>query len=127
VNFSAKKHDLGFTLMNQLATAQKRIPRSHQDIASDYFALRKEHSGTRLIFSEGRNNLNSASHCDIAWAAALSSHAHAQPDCEPYAMVVYPNGYFDGKEFHADSQQTTRTAEESMLWSDDPSIWHRWA
>src|SRR5207248_1814246 len=36
VNFSSKKHDLGFALMNQLATARKRFPQSDQDIAADF-------------------------------------------------------------------------------------------
>ena len=76
VNFSAKKHDLGFALMNQLSVAQKRFPKSEQDIAADYFALRKSYHGTRWIFSESRNSLNPASHCDIAWAGALATHAH---------------------------------------------------
>jgi len=62
--------------MNQLATVQKRIPRSEQDIAADIFALRKSFVGSRWVFSEGRNPLNAVSHCDIAWAAALSTHAH---------------------------------------------------
>ena len=78
VQFSSKKHDLGFALMNQLATAQKRFPRSEQDIAADFFALRKHYQGTRWTFSEGRNHLNPASHCDIAWAGALATEAHLQ-------------------------------------------------
>jgi len=41
-------------------------------------------------------------------------------------MVVYPNGYFDGKEFHPDSDQAAKAVEHDLLWSDDPSIWHRW-
>ena len=76
VNFSAKKHDIGFALMNQLATAQKRFPRSEQDIAADYFALRKAYEGSRWVFSESPNTLNSASHCDIAWAGGLATEAH---------------------------------------------------
>ena len=47
VNFTAKKHDLGFSLMNQLSVAEKRFPRSEQDIAADYFALRKSHTGAK--------------------------------------------------------------------------------
>jgi phage FluMu gp28-like protein len=78
VNFGSKKHDLGFALMQQLSTAQKRFPRSEQDIASDFFALRKHYQATRWVFSEGTNNLNPASHCDIAWAGALATHAHVQ-------------------------------------------------
>jgi len=52
VNIASKKHDLGFALMNQLATARKRFPRSEQDIAADFFALRKSHENTRWVFSE---------------------------------------------------------------------------
>src|SRR5882672_2913378 len=88
VNFSGKKHDLGFALMNQLHTAQKRFPKSQQDIASDYFALRKEYSGTRWVFSEGRNALNPVSHCDIAWAGALASHAHTANKCSVGAALL---------------------------------------
>ena len=47
-----------------------------RSIAADYFALRKSYQGTRWIFSESRNSSNPASHCDIAWAGALASHAH---------------------------------------------------
>ena len=49
---------------------------------ADYFALRKTHTGARWTFSEGRNALNEASHCDIAWAGALATHAHLErPYC----------------------------------------------
>jgi hypothetical protein len=64
--------------MQQLSSAQKRFPHSEQDIASDFFALRKHYQATRWIFSEGTNTLNPASHCDIAWAGALATHAHIQ-------------------------------------------------
>ena len=87
VNFAAKKSDLGFSLMNQLATAEKRFPRSEQDIAGDFFALRKSYTGTRWAFSEGRNTFNPASHCDIAWAAALSTYAYTNQLERPWAMV----------------------------------------
>ena len=74
--------------MNQLATAEKRFPRSDQDIAADFFALRKFYTGTRWAFSEGRNTVNPASHCDIAWAAALASHAHTEKkEEEPWALL----------------------------------------
>ena len=75
VNFSRSKHDMGFALMNQLATGEKQFPKGAKDIAQDYFALRKIYQGGRWIFTEGRNILNPASHCDIAWAGALSSNA----------------------------------------------------
>jgi len=76
VNFTARKHDMGFALVNQLSIAQKRFPRSEQDIAADYFALRKKYVGQRWIFNESRNLHNPASHCDIAWAGGLATEAH---------------------------------------------------
>ena len=88
VNFSGKKHDMGFALMNQLSVAQKRFPTSEQDIAADYFALRKSYQGNRWIFSEARNHLNPASHCDIAWAGALATHAHTERKCSAGGMVI---------------------------------------
>ncbi len=78
INFSAKKHDLGFALMNQLAVAEKRFPKSEADIATDYFALRKNFIGQRWVFSEGINHSNPASHRDIAWSTALATEAHLQ-------------------------------------------------
>ncbi len=86
VNFTSSKQDLGFTLMNQLSSAEKRFPRSQQDIAAGYFALRKAHNGTRWVFSESTNSFNPASHCDIAWAGALASHVHTQK--KPYLMSM---------------------------------------
>lgn len=77
VNFSREKHDMGHALMNQLAMAEKVIPTSEDDVAQDFFSLRKNFAGGRWIFSEGRNNLNPASHCDMAWAGALASRADA--------------------------------------------------
>jgi phage FluMu gp28-like protein len=88
VNFSSKKHDLGFSLMNQLSVARKRFPRSQQDIAADYFALRKAYGGNKWVFSEGRNDLNPSSHRDIAWAGALATHAHITRKCEVWACVA---------------------------------------
>jgi len=79
VNFSSQKHDLGFALMSQLSIAEKRIPRSDQDIATDYFALRKKFQGSKWVFGESTNTLNPNSHCDIAWAGALSTLASTRP------------------------------------------------
>jgi hypothetical protein len=76
VNFRSKKSELGFSLMNQLFSIQKRFPREHEDIAADYFALQKSFVGGRWVFTEGDNTLNPASHCDIAWAGALASYAY---------------------------------------------------
>src|SRR5438876_6218291 len=92
VNFASKKHDLGFSLMNQLSVAEKRFPRSDQDIAADYFALRKSYTGAKWVFSEGRNTYNPASHCDIAWAGALATHAHTERKCGIRAAILLENG-----------------------------------
>jgi phage FluMu gp28-like protein len=89
-NFASKKHDLGFALMNQLSVAEKRFPRSELDIAADFFALRKVFSGTKWIFTESRNTSNPVSHCDIAWAAALSTYAHSTTQrAQVGAIVIY--------------------------------------
>lgn len=74
-NFASEKHDMGFALMNQLAVGEKRFPREWQDVAMDFFALRKTHTGKKWIFSEGKNNLLEYSHCDIAWAGGLATRA----------------------------------------------------
>jgi phage FluMu gp28-like protein len=87
VNFSSRKHDLGFTLMNQLSMAEKRFPREEQDIAADYFALRKSFVGKKWVFTESTNSHNPASHCDIAWAGALASEAHLRRKSQAFAYV----------------------------------------
>lgn len=79
VNFATKKNDIGLALMNQLSFGQKHFPRAHHDIAADFFALRKNHVGHRVLFKESRNPQNPVSHCDIAWAGALASEAHNTP------------------------------------------------
>lgn len=78
VNFASSKHDMGFGLMNQLANAEKVWSAEDKDISSDYFALRKNFTGKRWMFSESANPLSEHSHCDIAWAGGLSSHAALQ-------------------------------------------------
>jgi phage FluMu gp28-like protein len=101
VNFAAKKQDLGFTLMNQLSSAEKHFPKDHSDIAADFFALRKNFTGTKWLFSEGRNNNNLASHCDIAWAAALSTYAHIENKSGgASAAVLHETGWTDSRGFH---------------------------
>src|SRR5205823_5515128 len=120
VNFAGKKHDLGFALMNQLFNAEKRFPKNHQDIAADYFALRKVYTGTRWVFNEGRNTLNAASHCDIAWAGALATHAHNERKGSAGACVVYD--HWDGVNESSAAAFAKLSPEEQMLWSDDPRI-----
>ena len=101
--------------MEDFADALK-LSRSQQDIAADYFALRKEHSGTRWVFSEGRNMLNPASHCDIAWAGALTTHAHMQSKSSIGCAVLME----DGTVLHSDRHLSR---EQQMILSDDPRIW----
>jgi phage FluMu gp28-like protein len=121
VNFGSKKHDLGFTIMNQLSVAEKHFPRSEADVAADYFALRKTHTGTRWAFSEGRNSLNAASHCDIAWAGALATHAHLETPCSSGCAVAYD--HWDGVNSANAEAFSKLSPEGRMLWSDDPRIW----
>jgi hypothetical protein len=124
VNFASKKHDLGFALMNQLSVAEKRFPKSEHDIAADFFALRKSHTGTRCVFSEGRNTLNPSSHCDIAWAGALSTHAHTETKHQAGALVGYD--HWDGVNASNAAAYAKLSPEERMLWSNDPAIWRPW-
>ncbi len=126
-NFAAKKHDLGFALMNQLSVAEKRFPRAEADIASDYFALRKTHNGSKWSFSEGKNSLNAASHCDIAWAGALATHAHTERRGGAGACVLME----DGNAWTINPDGTPRCLtpeaerEHHLLTTDDPRIWRR--
>ncbi len=122
VNFASKKHDLGFALMNQLSIAEKRFPRSQADIASDYFALRKTHNGAKWAFSEGANALNIDSHCDIAWAGALASHAHTERRCTLVATVLMEDGTISSSD---DPPEKRPSPEAQLLWSTDPRIWKR--
>jgi phage FluMu gp28-like protein len=78
VNFASDKHDMGFALMNRLTVAEKQFPKDEPDVATDFFAMRKIFHGKRWVFTEGRNTLNPASHCDIAWGGALADKADAQ-------------------------------------------------
>jgi phage FluMu gp28-like protein len=117
VNFAAKKHDLGFALMNQLSVSEKRFPRAHADIAADFFALRKVHTGTRWIFNEGRNTLNPASHCDIAWAGALASFAHAE-NKGGGGLVAYVA--------HDSPTDSKLSHEQWLIWGNDSPLWKPW-
>lgn len=89
VNFRSQKDALGFTLINQFTLGRKRLPRREPDVAADYFALRKTFQNGRWTFGEGANPLNAASHCDIAWAGALASHA-AEQAAPPARIVAFP-------------------------------------
>lgn len=90
VNFASKKHDIGHTLMNQLQALEKVLPdgTEHADIIQDYFAMRKIFSAGRWHFTEGRNTLNAASHCDIAWSGGLASYADATAKVEAGMICI---------------------------------------
>jgi len=120
VNFSSKKQDLGFALMNQLSVAEKHFPKDHPDIAADFFALRKIHTGAKWLFTEGRNNHNPDSHCDIAWAAALSTYAHIQEDSGGVSAVVVMETEAAQRLASTNPQ---KAREQDLMWSNDPSIW----
>lgn len=101
--------------MNKLSVAEKRFPRSEQDIAADYFALRKTFTGTKWVFSEGRNSANSASHCDIAWAGALATEAHNRRKGGIGVTVGFDHGVL-----HCDG---AGSPVARMILSDAPRIW----
>jgi phage FluMu gp28-like protein len=90
INFRGKKHDMGLALMNRLSETGKRFPAGaeHADIAQDFFSLRKIYGGGRWVFSEARNTLNPASHCDIAWSGALASEADASAPKGNFQAIV---------------------------------------
>lgn len=81
VNFSTSKSDLGFALMNRLSTAEKRWPKDKawDDVATDYYCLRKTFVGKKWVFTAGTNQLNAASHADIAWSGSLSDFGGLTP------------------------------------------------
>jgi len=102
-----------------LKRLKSKFPTSEQDIAADYFALRKAHNGTKWVFSEGRNIHNPASHCDIAWAGALATHAHTERKCSVGAAVAHEHG-----NIIYDADMTPEEANQRrMLLSNDPAIW----
>jgi phage FluMu gp28-like protein len=120
VNFASKKQDLGFALMNQLSSAEKHFPSSHHDIAADFFALRKIHTGAKWLFTEGRNNHNPDSHCDIAWAAALSTCAHIDNESPGARAVVVMETEAAQR---LASINPKKAHELDLLSSNDPSLW----
>lgn len=75
VNFSGEKQDMFASLMNRLASAAKRFPRDEPDIAQDYFCFSKTQLRGKFIFTAGKNELNKASHGDIATGGALADRA----------------------------------------------------
>mgnify|MGYP001600720509 CR=1 FL=1 len=75
VNFKTSKQDMLATTMTRLASVEKRFPRDWQDVAYDYFAVKKITVGNRFVFTEGANMFNPNSHCDIAYSGALAGES----------------------------------------------------
>ncbi len=78
VNFASKKSEMGTLLMTQLQGGEKKFSKHEPDLASDYYAIQKVYINRKWVFKNGKNQLNEASHCDIAWAGGLSSYAASQ-------------------------------------------------
>ncbi len=91
------------------------------------------HTGTRWNFSEGKNLLNPASHCDIAWAGALSTFAHMEnKTCGVGAAVLQDDGsvLFSHQipvpaSYDRDPEKAEADRVRLMLNSNDPAIWTR--
>ncbi len=67
----------------------------------DDVVLRKNFTGSKWLFTEGRNPHNPASHCDIAWAGALATFAYTENTTSGVsAAVAHETGWFDGRQFH---------------------------
>ena len=66
-----------------------------------------------------------ASHCDIAWAGALASHAHTENKDSVGAAILMDDGtMMTGEELVArDKARAKLSPEERLLWSNDPRIW----
>lgn len=83
VRFSREsKSEMGSRLMNMLTGGEFEVAAAGEgqrdaDVGMDLFSLQKYASGTGLSFVATQNPLNSASHCDMAWSAALAAHADA--------------------------------------------------
>jgi hypothetical protein len=76
------------------------------------------------LADEAFNNLNPASHCDIAWAGALATHAHTERRWTIGIAVAHEHGWSDENGFHPyNTPEVTMSREQAMLLSDDPSIW----
>src|SRR5512140_3813342 len=92
VALAEKSVRIGWTYADGFKNVRKRLWLKNRDylfatkdyasaleyVRQCYCALKKTFSGNRWAFGEGRNSLNAASHCDIAWAGALATHAHLE-------------------------------------------------
>jgi hypothetical protein len=81
-------------------------------------------TGSKWAFTEGRNTSNPASHCDIAWAGALATHAHTQRKTTIGCAILHDDGTISS----SDDPRRELTEQEriiSMMHSNDPRIWQR--
>lgn len=81
----SSKSKMGTRLMTQLQSGDRRLALSNDDVAMDIYSIQKKTQGTQIVFTTTTNPLNSASHGDMAWSAALSSeidHDGEAPELE---------------------------------------------
>ena len=72
-----------------------------------------------------RPSPNPASHCDIAWAGALATHAHNENKGSVGAATIDEHGNIvTGEELVAREKARKKlTPEQALLLSNDPRIW----
>lgn len=75
INFSSSKQDMGISLMSAISEQNFILPDDNDDIAQDFYSIRKNWTGGKWVFSATQNILNEASHADIAWSGALALKA----------------------------------------------------
>jgi len=74
INFSATKPELGTKLVRVFEDGRQILPAAHKydEIVYDIAGIRTDPTGPRVKFYESPNPVNKASHCDMAWSAALA-------------------------------------------------------
>jgi len=73
VDFSVYKPHLGGKLAAAISEHRLALPKSDsEEIAYDIHGISSKQLATRMTYTESRNPVNSLSHCDIAWSAALA-------------------------------------------------------
>lgn len=91
VVFTAKsKRALGSLLMTAFDEGGQAIPPTdgpHKNVATDIYAVQKEGDADTLKLVESRNPLEPNSHCDIAYAGALSLMAGQIEFAQPFCSV----------------------------------------
>ena len=86
VPFTAEsKSEMGVRLMSlfssgEMLIAKREVDGTNADVGMDFFSLQRSTSNGRVTFTATANPLNKASHCDMAWSAALAASAEAMLD-----------------------------------------------